>query len=292
MNSKPILLAAALCTALVTQVLAQDGAGEAAADADAVARELANPNNSLASLVFKNQYYWYEGDLPGADDEGNYLLLFQPVFPFTMKETASGGKANLFVRPALPLLVDQPLFNAAKGEFENKTALGDIVFDVGYGVTEKSGLLWATGVVGTLPTATHSALAGKQFRLGPELLLAKFNSWGIYGIFPNHQWDVTGWGNGGYFSTSSVQLFLVFLPGGGWNIGTKPTLSYNWKSNQWTVPLNFGASKTVIAGSTPIKLNFEVNYYVEKPDPFGPEWMISFDVTPVVPNFIANMFNK
>lgn len=67
---------------------------------DEVARELANPNNSLASLTFKNQYRAYTGDLPNADDQNNYTLLFQPVFPFTLKPTESGGKANLFIRPA------------------------------------------------------------------------------------------------------------------------------------------------------------------------------------------------
>jgi hypothetical protein len=39
--------------------------------AEEVARELANPNNSLASLTFKNQYRLYTGDLPNADDQDN-----------------------------------------------------------------------------------------------------------------------------------------------------------------------------------------------------------------------------
>jgi len=32
--------------------------------ADEIAKELANPNTSLASLTFKNQFRWYTGDLP------------------------------------------------------------------------------------------------------------------------------------------------------------------------------------------------------------------------------------
>ena len=35
-----------------------------------------------------------------------------------------------------------------------------------------------------------SELAGKQLRLGPEALFAKFEKWGLYGIFPSHQWNV------------------------------------------------------------------------------------------------------
>jgi len=253
--------------------------------ADEVAKELANPNNSLASLTFKNQYRWYTGDLPGADDQGNYTLLFQPVFPFALPPTDGDGKANLFVRPAFPILFDQPVPGA--NGWDGVTALGDIGFDIGYGVTEQSGFLWAYGMVGTLPTATDSDVAGKQVRLGPELLIAKFYKWGLWGVFPSHQWDVVGWGDN-YFSTSQLQLFLKFLPGGGWNVGTAPIMNFDWRAEEWTLPLNLAASRTVMFGTTPVKLELEINYYVEQPDAFGPEWMIGFNVTPVVPNFIES----
>lgn len=69
---------------------------------DEVAKELANPNNSLASLTFKNQFRWYTGDLPNADDQSNYTLLFQPVFPFSLAPTASGGKPISLSGPPFP----------------------------------------------------------------------------------------------------------------------------------------------------------------------------------------------
>jgi len=47
-------------------------------------------------------------------------------------------------------------------------------------------------------------------------------------------------------------------------------------------------SKTVKWGNTPVKLELELNYYVEQPDAFGPEWMVGLNITPVVPNFINN----
>ena len=81
--------------------------------ADEVAKELANPNTSLASLTFRNQFRWYTGDLPNADDQDSYTLLFQPVFPFPLAPTANGGKPNFFVRPAIPFLADQPAFSAS-----------------------------------------------------------------------------------------------------------------------------------------------------------------------------------
>ena len=258
--------------------------------AEQVARELANPNSSLASLTLKNQFRWYKGDLPDADEQNNYTLLFQPVFPFPLAPTASGGKPNIFVRPAIPLLVDQPVPKPAGAtiDWDDNTALGDIGFDLAYGVTEKNGLLWAAGMVGTLPTATDDDVAGKQWRLGPEILVAKFEKWGLYGIFPSHQWDVAGFddGNDYSFSTTQVQPIFKYLPGGGWAVGSLPIMTYDWEGEEWTIPLNLNVSKTVTWGNTPVKLELELNYYVEQPDAFGPEWMLGINITPVVPNFI------
>jgi len=254
--------------------------------ADEVAKQLANPNNSLASLTFKNQLRWYDGDLPGADDQFNYTLLFQPVFPFTMPERANGGKANLFVRPAFPILVEQPVPKASGG-WDKVSGLGDIGFDLGYGVTEKNGFLWAFGMVGTLPTATDSALGGHQLRLGPEMLLARFEKWGLYGIFPSQQWNVTGWSDK-YYANTQIQPVLKFLPGNGWSVGTAGIMNYDWSSQQWSIPVNLSVSKTIKAGKTPLKLEVEVNYYVKQNDTFGAKWMISFNITPVV----KNVFNS
>jgi len=255
--------------------------------ADEVAKQLANPNNSLASLTFKNQYRWYDGDLPGASSQGNYTMLFQPVFPFKLGDAPSGAKRNMFVRPAFPMLFDQPVPSVDSGgfKFDDETALGDIGFDLAYGVSEPNGFIWAAGMVGTLPTATSSSVAGKQLRLGPECLFAYAWDAGLVGIFPSHQWDVAGWG-GNSFNTTQIQPIIKFLPGGGWSIGSSPIMNYNWMSEEWTVPINLTIGKTIQIGKTPVKLELEANYYFEHPDAYGPEWMVGFNITPVVSNFV------
>ncbi len=186
-------------------------------------------------------------------------------------------------RSCAALLFDQPVFDARKMDFKPVTALGDIGFDVAYGVTEKNGVIWALGMVGTLPTATENEVSGKQLRLGPDALVAKFEKWGIYGIFPSHQWTATGWEDT-YFSNTQLQLFLLFLPGGGWTIGTKPILDYDWAASEWSIPLQVAASRTTRLGDLPIKLEVELNYYVARPDVFAPEWLLGLNITPVVPN--------
>jgi len=221
------LVGVAITFACLPQWAAAEAGGQEQS-AEAVARDLANPNSSLASLTFKNQYRWYTGDLPGADDQDNYTMVFQPVFPLKLPEGSNGGQRTLFIRPGFPLLFDQPVPRVANGglDWDRKSALGDIGFDIGYGVSEKSGFLWALGMVGTLPTATDSDLAGKQLRLGPEFLLAKFEKWGVYGIFPSHQWNVAGWSDE-TFSTTQIQPVLKFLLGDGWAAGSSPIGNYN-----------------------------------------------------------------
>jgi len=257
--------------------------------ADELAKELNNPNNSVAKLTFKSQYRWYKGDLPDADNQSNFTLLFQPVFPFSLGQTEE-HKSVLFARPAIPFVFDQPVPTVENGQFDyNKvSAMGDWVFDMAYGRTYKSGWLWLAGVVNTLPLATDSAIGGKQWRIGPEAVLGYIQKWGLLAVFPSHQWNIAGWGTGddNDYSTTQLQAFAMFTPGGGWAVGTQPIMTYDWENSDWTIPLNLYISKTVVLGKMPFKFDLDINYYVEQPDAFGPEWMVGFNITPIVPNFI------
>ena len=58
--------------------------GAATASAAELAAELSNPNTAVATLTFKNQFRWFEGDLPDADGQSSYTLLFQPSLPFVL----------------------------------------------------------------------------------------------------------------------------------------------------------------------------------------------------------------
>ncbi len=267
-------------TALSLPASAQEGAPSA----DEIARELANPNTPLASLNFKNQFRWFDGDLPDADDQFSFTTLFQPVFPFPLEH----GDQLIF-RPAIPILFDQPVFSASSLDFDEESGMGDIVFDLAYSGAGENGFIWAAGVVSTLPTATRSDLGGGQWALGPELLIGQVTDRYVIGLFPNHQWDVAGWGDSSV-NLTTCQLFATYLPGGGWNVGSSPILTYNWESEEWTVPLNFTFGKTVVLNGKPWKLSAEINYYLEQPDAFGPEWMVGINITPVVENVFAGFF--
>jgi hypothetical protein len=257
--------------------------GAAVASADEIAAELSNPNTSVATLTFKNQFRWFEGDLENASDQTSYTLLFQPGLPFVLE-----NGAKVLWRPAVPLLIDNPVLNTRTGEFEGESGLGDIAFDLAYAPKTEGGLMLAYGLFTSLPTATNG-LGTDKWTLGPELLIGKITPKYILGMLPNHQWDVSGSGDTD-ISLTTIQAFYTYLPGGGWNVGSGPIMTYDWEGEQWTVPLQINAGKTVVMKGRPWKLSAELNYYVEKADAIGPEWMLSFNIAPVVKNGMASWF--
>jgi hypothetical protein len=263
------------------EIAGNDG-GAAAPSASEIAAQLANPSSPLAALNFNLQFRSFKGDLPGADDESSTSLLFQPQFPFVLES----GNQVIF-RPAISILADQPFFDANTETFDSKAGLSDISFDLLLTRTSDTGVLTGVGIFSTIPSATSSDLSGEFWTLGPEFALAKISPDYVLGGIVSHEWDFAGSGDGSVNRTT-ISVFGNLLRPGGKTLGSNPIIAYNWDTEEWTVPLTLSYSKTHIIGQTPWKIGFDLNYYVEKPDAFGPDWMLSLNVTPVVPNFLAD----
>jgi hypothetical protein len=263
---------------------AGQGGGDASPSADEVAKELANPNTPLATITLKTQYRSFKGSLPNADDQTSLTFLLQPTFPFPVGE---GGV--VFFRPGIPVIVDSPVFDASEADFDTESGLGDIGFDLGFGSTnKKTGFLLAGGLASTIPTHTKDDLGNDKWRMGPELLVGLLRPEWVIGAFPNHQWSVVGGGDN--TSVTTLQVFGITLPGSGYSVGTAPIITYDWESQDFTVPLNLDIGKTIIINGRPWKLGLELNYYIEQPGSFGPKLMIGINVGPVVENVFAQLF--
>ena len=245
-----------------------------------VAKELANPNTTLASLIFKNQYRTYTGDLPDADDQTSAITLFQPILPFLME---SGDQ--IIFRPAIPLVWDSP----SGRNFGSESGMGDFSFDLVYAPKSDDEVVTAIGIVATLPTATNSRLGDNKWSVGPDFLYGTVTDEYVIGIHPAHRWSIAGSGDKD-ISLSSAQLFYLHLFGEGWLFGTNPILTYDWEDSQWQIPLNVIMSKTMMFDGRPWKIGVEVNYYVEKNDKFGPKWLFGINITPVIENPLSKYF--
>ncbi|GAB5512160.1 MAG: transporter [Hyphomicrobiales bacterium] len=244
---------------------------------DDLAKELANPGAANATLNFKFEYRTFDGDLPDADDQDSFTTTFQPVFPFVL----SNGN-NLIFRPAFPYVFGQPVFANGSGRFETEDALGEVAFDLLYAGTREGWTLGA-GIVGAVPTG--SDISSDNWLLGPSALAVKTEEWGVWGFFPFHN-EKTG-GSGPDVSITSLQYFLFYGLGRGWQIGTGPTLTYDWKANSddaWTVPVGLQIAKTTAFGNQLVKLTAGIERNVVAPDAFASDWKFTFTFSPVISN--------
>ena len=271
------VLIASFIFVLGSPARAADNKAVASRSAAEVAHELANPNTTLGFLANQLDYINYDGDLPGAGGQEGWRYNFQPSIPYPL-----GNGMNFFLRPLVPVLLDQPV--ARPSGFDNEGVdLGDISFDMAIGKSFPSGLQVIGGMVGTLDTAGSNLGLG-QTLLGPELFLGTKTDWGFYGALVSHQWDVAGDDD---FQTSITggQYFFTYNLENAWQVQMQPTWSYNHKAapgNRWTFPLGVGFAKTVIMGKMPVKLSLQYWNYVATPDNFGPEHQIRFQIAPVV----------
>ena len=56
-----------------------------------------------------------------------------------------------------------------------------------------------------------------------------------------------------------------------------------------TLPIGLGVTKTIRIGRTPLKLRFEPQYSIVRPDEFGTVWNFRLQITPVIPNPLARL---
>lgn len=244
---------------------------------DELARELANPGAANATMNFKLEFRDFDGDLPGASDQSSTTLVFQPVFPFVL----SNGN-NLIFRPAFSYAWDQPRPDPSTGSFSELDSFGDIPYDLLYSWQAGDWTLGA-GVVGSIPTGTD--VSSENWLLGPSALAVRTYEWGVAGVFPFHNEKVGG--SGGDTSITSLQYFLFYGLGDGWQIGTGPTNTYDWNApsgQEWTVPLQLALAKTTAIGEQLVKLNFSIEKNVIRPDAFAEDWTMTFTFSPVVKN--------
>jgi len=271
--------------AVVQQAAQTDAGGSTQPSAAEVAAKLANPANPIMTVGNNIDYVAFQGDgtIPGADDETAVRYLFQTTFPFKL----SDGKGTMFIRPAIPVFFNEPMPNSSGTGFDTSgVELGDIGFDVGYANTSKTGWVYGTGLVGSLPTATEDRLSSDKFSLGPELLFGKAGRWGaVLGLF-THQWDVAGASSANDVNTTSFTYVYAFALGSsGWQIAAAPVASYNHEADSddaLTLPLGIGLAKTSIIKGRPWKFQVQYWNYVEANDAFAPEHLLRLSVSPVI----------
>jgi hypothetical protein len=257
------LVIAAVATA--APAWAQDAASD-------LAKKLSNPVSSLISVPFQ---YNHNSGIGGGEGTQDYVNI-QPVIPFSL-----GPNWNLISRTVIPAIgLDGVPPGAGK-----TTGFGNVVQSFFFSPAQPTagGVIWGAGPVFQLPTSTNDILGPDQFGAGVTgVVLAQKNGW-TYGILANHIWSLNNEDRYGESSVSFAQPFLTYSTPGGTSFGLNTESTYDWKAEQWAVPINATVSQIVKLGNQPVQFTGGVRYWADSP-PGGPEgWGYRFAVTYLFP---------
>jgi hypothetical protein len=249
-----MLFLAISALALDTPARAQDD------QAAELAKKLANPVASLISVPLQYNYDRYGGS---NDDAAVSRLNVQPVIPFSLNEDW-----NLITRTIIPL-VDQQDFPLAA---MNESGLGDITTSLFFSPKSPTagGWIWGAGPVLLLPTATKNVLGTEKWGIGPTgVALKQTGPWTV-GLLANHIWSVAGDANRADVSSTFLQPFVSYTTKTHTTIGAYTESSYDWKGDQWSVPLIVQVGQLFKIGPQILQLAVAGKYWAKSPDN-GPE---------------------
>lgn len=250
---------------------AADSAAAGGSSAD-LAQQLSNPIASLISVPIQQNF-----DLDiGPDEDGwRSTTNIQPVVPLPIND-----EWNVISRTILPVVHQEGV--TAPGA--NQSGLGDTVQSAFFSPREvgESGIIWGAGPVFLLPTATDGALGGKKWGIGPTAVLLKQAGPITVGVLANQIWSIAGSDSRADVSQAFVQPFLSYITPSAATFSVNAEASYDWKGEQWNVPVNVSASQLTSFGDQPVSLGLGGRYYVERPEG-GAEWGMRFIVTFLFP---------
>ena len=245
---------------------------EPADDAESLAQQLSNPVASLISVPFQANMDFGVG----LTDSGDRATLnIQPVIPIGITEDA-----NLIVRTIMPVIFQTDI----RGDNASDFGLGDVVQSFFYSPKKPTagGIIWGAGPVFLYPAGTSKYTTGDKWGVGPTAVVLKQFGPTTIGVLANHIWSIAGPDTRPDVSATFIQPFISYTTKRATTYGINTESTYDWKSNQWTVPINITVGQLVRIGKQPVSFTLGGRYYVARPR-FGPDWGVRFVTTLLFP---------
>ena len=238
-----------------------------------LAKKLSNP---VAALISVPLQFNYDNNIGPVEGGNRWSMNVQPVIPFSIND-----KWNLVSRTILPIVSQDEIYPGAGSQ----SGIGDTVQSLFFSPRKPTskGWIWAVGPVFLLPTGSNDLLTADKWGVGPTALALKQENGYSYGMLFNHIWSVAGNDARADISNTFLQPFFSYTTPKhtSYTINTEST--YNWKAEQWTVPVSFGVSQLVKIGNAPVSLSAGLKYYAQSPDSAPHGWGYRFGVTLLFP---------
>jgi hypothetical protein len=235
------------------QVLAQNQASAAA-----------QANNPLANMTAFNMQDYYIGDLTKSDKTANQFW-FRYAKPISLSDT------NWIMRASLPV---NTFPTAPDGDKE--TGIGDFNVFAAYLIdTGNPAVSFGFGPQLTAPTASKGKLGSEKWSAGFANVLFNATSHKFqYGYLLTWQESFAGKGDRQDVNTGAFQPFAFYQLGGGTYLRAAPIWVYNFKNDDYSVPLGVGIGQVIKKGKTVYNVFAEPQFSVADHGPGQPEWQI------------------
>jgi hypothetical protein len=267
---KPVMAASAHVDANGSALPDSEVAGASGDQEAELAKQLQNPVASLISVPFQNNFDFNMGP---NDDGFKYTLNFQPVIPLSLS-----NDFNLIIRTILPIIAQEDVIPGT-----SQSGLGDIVQSFFFSPKKPvGGLILGLGPVLLYPSATDNFLGSEKWGAGPTGLVLKQTGGWTYGLLFNHIWSYAGEDHRAYVSATFLQPFISYTTKTKTTFGVNTESTYDWRAEQWTVPINVLISQLVKIGKMPVQFALGAKVYADGPSG-GPDWGLRFVVTPLFP---------